>query len=248
MRVPPMIENKVNHSIKGAIIDLLKKEYQFIAGEKIQEMFAQDILKVMDRCWKDPWRMEVGQVLWYGAKKEEKPHYGRGSKNTSLTPVVLTLISSEDLERKQQGYSDREIKEKKMARLFREAFEQGALLTHSDLAFLLHLSTGTVSKQVREYMEKTGEILPSRGIVHDIGRAVTHKKIIIRLYREGYQTPEIARKTSHSEEACDRYIKAYRKVLTLSKKLKPEEISRTLEMSLSLVREYLELSNEKEGE
>ncbi|HEC56472.1 MAG TPA: DUF1670 domain-containing protein [Candidatus Syntrophoarchaeum butanivorans] len=37
---------------------------------------------------------------------------------------------------------------KKIARLFREAYEQNALLTHSDVAFLLHVSTATVSKQV----------------------------------------------------------------------------------------------------
>ena len=76
-----------------------------------------------------------------------------------MTPVVLTLISKDDLEMKKAGYSDREIMETKIARLFKEAYEQGALLTHSDAAYLLHVSTGTVSKQTKAYMEKTGEIL-----------------------------------------------------------------------------------------
>ena len=47
----------------------------------------------------------------------------------------------------------------KMVRLFKEAYDQGALLTHSDAAFLLNVSTGTVSKQMKEYMERTGEIV-----------------------------------------------------------------------------------------
>jgi len=45
--------------------------------------------------------------------------------------------------------------------------------------------------------------------VHDLGRAITHKRIIIRLYLERYLTPEIARRTKHSDETCDRYIRTF---------------------------------------
>jgi histidinol-phosphate/aromatic aminotransferase/cobyric acid decarboxylase-like protein len=60
-------------------------------------------------------------------------------------------------------------------------------------------------------MKRAGEILPTRGIIHDIGRAMTHKGIILNL-QKGYLTPDIARITNHTQEACDRYIKAYKKV------------------------------------
>ena len=243
-RVPSTIQSKVTNSLKGSLLDLIQRDYQFIAGEKIQEMFASDVVNLIDSCYKDPWKMDVGQVVWYGVKVDEKPNYGKNSKNTALTPVILTVVSEQDLEMKNAGYSDREVREGKMVRLFKEAYEQDALLTHSDVAFLLNVSTGTVSKQVREYMERTGEIIPTRGIIHDIGRALTHKRIIIRLYKEGYQTPEIARKTNHTEEACDRYIKAYKKVVKLSKKMGVEEIAQILEMSVSLVKEYVKLMNE----
>lgn len=246
MSVPKMIEAKVTNSLKGSIMELIQRDYQFIAGEKIQDMFAEDLVGMVEKCYRDPWKMDVGQVLWYGAKTSSKPHYGRNSKNTPLTPVVLTLISKEDLEMKKSGFSDREIREKKMVRLFREAYDQEALLTHSDVAFLLHVSTGTVSKQINEYMTENEVVVPTRGVVHDIGRAMTHKKIIVRLYKQGYQTPEIARKTNHTEEACDRYIKAYKKVEKLSQKMRPEEIARTLEMGKALVMEYINIMKEDE--
>jgi hypothetical protein len=51
--------------------------------------------------------LEVGQILWYGAKASEKPNYGKNSKKTPLTPVVLTLISKDDLEMKKACYSDK---------------------------------------------------------------------------------------------------------------------------------------------
>jgi len=31
-----------------------------------------------------------------------------------------------------------------------------------------------MSKQVREYMKRTKEVVPTRGTVHDLGRAITH--------------------------------------------------------------------------
>ena len=158
----------------------------------------------------------------------------------------MTLVSKDDLEMKKTGYSDKEIMETKIARLFKEAYEQGALLTHSDIAYLLHISTGSVSKQAKAYMERTGEILPTRGIIHDIGRAITHKKIILNLYRKGYQTPDIARMTNHTQEACNRYIKAYKKIEKLSRTMKNEEIAQILGMGKSLVEEYLRILNKEE--
>jgi len=246
VKVPSMIETKVNNSLKGPILDLIQRDYQFIAGDKIQEMFANDLLEVVNKSYRDPWKLEVGQILWSGAKASEKPNYGKNSKKTPMTHVVLTLVSGEDLEMRKAGYSDREIMETKIARLFKEAYEQEALLTHSDIAHILHISTGTVSKQTKAYMERTGEILPTRGIIHDIGRAMTHKGIILNLYRKGYQTPDIARMTNHTQEACDRYIKAYKKVEKLSKTMKSEEIAQILGMGKSLVEEYIKILNKEE--
>jgi len=246
VKVPSMIETKVNNSLKGSILELIQRDYQFIAGDKIQEMFANDLLEVINKSYRDPWKLEVGQILWSGAKASEKPNYGKNSKRTAMTHVVLTLVSREDLEMKNAGYSEREVMETKSARLFKEAYEQGALLTHSDIAIILHISTGTVSKQTKAYMERTGEILPTRGIIHDIGRAMTHKRIILNLYRKGYQTPDIARMTSHTQEACDRYIKAYKKVEKLSKTMKSEEIAQILGMGKSLVEEYIRILNREE--
>ena len=248
MKVPAMIENKVVNSLHGSILNLLDSEYQFIVGEKIQNMFASDIVELVQRCYKESWKLDVGQVLWYGAVATEKPHYGKNSKKTPLTPVILTLISKEDLEMKNTGYSDKEILAKKVIRLFKEAYQQNALLTHSDLAFLLHISTGTVSKIVNAYMNETKEIVPTRGIIHDIGRSITHKKIIIELFKRGYQLPEIRNKTHHTEEAADRYIKAFKKVRKLHQKMSIDEISQLLGMGKSLVKEYIALIDDEDGD
>jgi len=60
------------------------------------------------------------------------------------------------------------------------------------------------------------------------------------VFLQNVPTPEIARRTSHSEEACDRYIKAFKKVRKLFEDgVPPENIASDLEMSLSLVKEYI---------
>ena len=94
-KVPSMIESKVANSLKGSLLNLTQR-LQFIAGDRIQEMFADDVLNLVNRCYIDPWKIDIGQVMWYGVKTEDKPGYGKSSKNTSLTPVILTLISEED--------------------------------------------------------------------------------------------------------------------------------------------------------
>jgi hypothetical protein len=74
---------------------------------------------------------------------------------------------------------------------------------------------------------------------------MTHKKVIIGKFLQNIPTPDIARMTQHTEEACDRYIKAFKKVKMLHVKMEPLEIARMLEMSERLVNEYIALIEEQ---
>lgn len=46
------------------------------------------------------------------------------------------------------GFTAREVKERRMIRLFKEGYEQGGVLSNNDIALLLNVSPSTVSKQV----------------------------------------------------------------------------------------------------
>ena len=112
---------------------------------------------------------------------------------------------------------------------------------------LYGISSGTVSKIVREYMIKHETTVPTRGTIHDLGRTLTHKKIIIKLHLKGYQRPEIELRTKHSGKAIDRYIKDFKRVALLHrKKMNEGEISMSLGMSRGLVKEYMEIIKEHE--
>jgi hypothetical protein len=241
-QVPEMIQRKVSDGLHQQIISLLQTQYNFIIGSKVQDMFARDLVNLVDQNYKDPFSITMGQVQWSGVPVEFKASYGRNGRNTPLKPIVLTLFSRKDIDDRLAGYSLREIRERRIIDLFNEAFQQGTVLSSTDLAMLLGVSSGTVAKTVRDYMITHETTVPTRGTIHDLGRALTHKKIIIRLYLQGYQRPEIEQRTRHSGPAIDRYIKDFKRVSLLYRKnMKDHEICMSLGMSQGLVREYIEI-------
>lgn len=246
-QVPMLITRKVSDGLHQQIITLLQTQYNFITGQKVQDMFASDLVKLVDQNYKDPFTITMGQVQWSGVPVEFKASYGRNGKNTPLKPIVLTLFSQKDIDDRLKGSSLPEIRSRRIIDLFNEAYEQGTVLSSTDIAMLLGISSGTVSKTVREYMLAHNTTVPTRGTIHDLGRALTHKKIIIRLYLQGYQQPEIERMTKHTGQAIDRYIKDFKRVsLLYRKKMKIHEISMSLSMSQGLIHEYIEIIKEQE--
>ncbi len=158
-----------------------------------------------------------------------------------VVPVILSVTHEDDKKLRANGYSAKEVRRYRVARLLREAYHQKGVLTQADVAELIGVSAGTIGKDIREYQAEHGVILPYRGTVHDIGPSLTHKKVIIEKFLQNIPTPDIARMTQHTEEACDRYIKSFKKVRMLFGKMKQFEIARTLEMSERLVQEYVRL-------
>ena len=226
----------------NSVKQMLTREYKFLGGDKIQDMFIHDLLIEFDKHHKDGWKLDAGQVVWWAAHKDEVPGKNKTIENTRMVPVVLSIARQEDLKLRLDVFSAREIRKFKVARILREAYEQDGVLNQADVSLLIGVSAGTVGKDIREFQTEQGVVLPYRGTIHDMGPTLTHKKIIIQQFVRNIPTPEIARRTSHSEEACDRYIKGFKKVLKLHGEGMPaENIASDLEMSKSLVQEYVEI-------
>jgi hypothetical protein len=125
-------------------------------------------------------------------------------------------------------------------RLSREAFEQGGLLSQRDIALVTGYSDGAVSDSTVA-LRTRGVFLPLRGYLMDMGSFPTHKAAIIGLYLQGLLTPDIARRTYHSKEAVDRYIRGFERVRLLAAKFAKEELPMLTGMSERLIGEYLSL-------
>lgn len=129
----------------------------------------------------------------------------------------------------------------RLARIARQAYDQGALLSYEDIAMILTTSPATVKRDVY-HLRKEGLFIMTRGAKHDMGPGLSHKTIIIELYLKGYSFTEIERKTNHSETSVKRYLADFIQVATLyQQRFSHNQIRLIAQKSDRLVREYLDL-------
>ncbi len=129
-----------------------------------------------------------------------------------------------------------------VSRLCWQAIRQGCCLTQEDLARLLHCSTSTIKRIVKQYRE-LGQRLPTRGNYCDIGPGISHKTEAIKRYLKGATVSEIAMIMAHHHRSIERYLDDFCMVISghVNDKFSVTRLSRTLRISEKLVREYIDL-------
>ncbi len=235
-------------SLQQHLLYRFLNNYGYDKGEVTAKAIINDIMNVIDSYFlvssnnNDIDYTQYGQLVWMAVPVDEYPKRGKAIANTRLKPIVLSFITDDDISHIAHGFSSTSLRKKRLVRFVDQAFDQGALLTQLDLAALLGVCDAVVSKYVNE-IQDAGTLLPTRGNIHDLSGAITHKREIITLYLQGYLTPDIALKTNHSKEAVDRYIKDYHKVETLWKHdiYDIEQISLLTRLSKKVAQQYVDL-------
>jgi len=155
---------------------------------KSASAIVEDILTLIRGYFKKKDTLESGKLLWLASALDDVPKRGKRIKDTKMVPVVLTLVNDEDVEMLKRGVHKgiiKRIRMARMARMVKEAHQQGGLLTELDLTAILCMHNNYISKSIQAYQKEHGELLPLRGYIHDCGSATTHKVKIISLYRQG---------------------------------------------------------------
>jgi len=164
--------------------------------------------------------------------------------------VQLPLVTKAEIESRMVGGPGRDPKDNRrkefrrdtatLVRLVKSAAEQGGLLTGAELSLLMNRSLAKVHDYTRTYEEETGEALPLKGYVLDMGSSPTHKGIICRKFEEGMSPPDIARATGHTLESVDNYLGTYRRIKVLLRKgFDVETICQVTGKALRTVAQYL---------
>lgn len=157
-----------------------------------------------------------------------------------LVTVVLTLdAGQQDLQVKESG-GIAALRQQRIQRLAHEAYQQGGLLTVEDLANrLLNCGERTLSRDLAA-LRKEGIVLPLRSTVKDMGRSITHRSQIVKLWLEGKEYSEIAKATYHSVDAVANYIEKFKRVIALMKEgYDIKTISFLVKISTTLTEEYI---------
>jgi len=239
-------------NLRQLLLHRFLNHYGYDKGQITAKAIIDDILKLVDDYFlvsdmdEDLHHIHYGQLVWMAVPVDEYPQRGKTIAQTRMKPVVLSFVTDEDISHIAHGFNTATLRKKRIIRWTDEAFQQGALLTQLDLAMLLGICDAVVSKYVNE-IQKSGKILPTRGNIHDLSGAVTHKREIITLYLEGYLTPDIATKTKHSKEAVDRYIRDYHRVELLWTYgiTDLDKICQLARLSKRVVQQYIDLMPEK---
>lgn len=245
--------NKRN--FRSALINLLESEYKILGSRKILSMLAEDIEQLHSEFYPSRNEVGVGDIVFRTTKDDgQRPNYGKKTEDYNSVTVVLPLVTEEDVENriyyrngnKNSNYKHCQKREiQTMIRLLESAKEQGGLLSGAELSVLLNRGLNTIQKYLKAYINETGKIPPLKGYVMDMGSLPTHKAIIISLYEQGMSPADIVLKTSHSQDAVDRYIKQYEQIRKLIKRgLTETEIKDITRRSIKVVREYITLYKE----
>jgi hypothetical protein len=227
---------------KPAIINFFEREFCGMFGPVVRENIADALIELFESLCPESSSLKPGQLIWNALDKHTRADWD----NRRYKPVILSLVTDEDVSMFEKGNSIVPIRQNVMARMIREAFQQGAVLSTRDLSLLL-VSDGAYLSQLRiAYENKYQTILPHCGVIHDMGTTITHKRVIVYKHIVEKKDPSvIARETNHSQVAVDKYLKDYHRVKTLADDNRDIDfIHHTTNIARAVIIQYLQIIND----
>ena len=208
----------------------------------IADLLIDRFLAIVDEFSTAPGQLQPYQTMVIGVDKREKFGYGTCIANVKLKPAIVSLITPQEIQELAQGTPLRELQPRMMARIFKEAYAQGSVLTLSIVGLLFGLSSATISGWIKQYRQShPDEVLPYAGVVFDLGRAQTHKGAVLMLHYQGLLTLQIARRTNHDPQRVDKYLKDHFRIVAAHNAGHSfDEICLLTALSPNLVREHLD--------
>lgn len=236
----------LDKTLENAVAACISREFPRLGGPRIRELCARLLLDVVDAHRPPRERVAHGQVVWMAVPLDQPPHRYQRIADLPLVPVVLDLSTPDDVQRRLDRKHPQEQLRAKAVRLCEQAHAQGGLLSNCDLAELLAQHDSRIAHVLAEHERTSGQLVPRRATLHDVGTALTHKRIICyKRYAEGKEPHLVARETWHTLEAVDRYLSQYDRVRCCRQQgLTPEQTAHLLTCSVSLVQEYLRIDDE----
>jgi hypothetical protein len=221
------------------------------AGAKCAPFVSQAILQTAKEVFPlDPQQIEsqlgLGQIKLLVVAAHEPA--GKALDDCQKVTVRLTLDASQD---DFQVRVDRGVIGLRRARLLRlasEAREQGGLLSHEDLGFrLLNCGLRTIVRDIK-VLRRAGVEVPTRGQQHDIGPGQTHRAQAVRLFLQGLEPNEVARRLYHTLGSIENYLTTFARVVFLVRKgYGDDEIAFIIQRTSVLVAAYRQLLTDFQG-
>jgi hypothetical protein len=231
------LKRVVSKTARSAIVQRLTSDFNLtpIIAEAFYEQFS--------RYYEEHTNISLssGEIAYEAIAGDEPP--GKHIRLARKITVRLRLIDfNADLE-VLANFGLAGLRRHRLARITKQAYDQGALLSYEDIAMILSTSPATVKRDARA-LRQQGKFVMTRGVKQDMGPGLSHKTIICDLYFKGYTFSEIELQTNHSETSVKRYLADFIQIASLQMQhFSLQQVRLIARKSERLVREYLQLYN-----
>ncbi len=228
--------------LKPAIVNFFEREFCGMFGPVVRKNIADALIDLFNSVCPESSRLKPGQITWNALDKRTRAD----SEKRRYKPVILSLVTDDDVTMFEKGSSVTTIRKNVIARMIREAYEQEAVLSTRDLSLLLVSDSSYFSQLRIQYENEHQTILPHTGAIHDMGTTLTHKRIIIYKYVVEKKDPSVvAKETNHSQLAVDKYIKDFNRIKTLVNDNKDIDfVHHTTNIARPVIKQYIQIIND----
>jgi hypothetical protein len=182
-------------------------------------------------------QLGLGQIRLLVVAAEEPP--GKALEECQKVSTLLTLDAGQVDYQVRLAHGVEGLRRSRILRVTAEAREQGGLLSYEDLAFrLFNCGVRTIVRDVAALRRREIEV-PTHGQQQDIGPGQTHRVQAVRLYLQGQESNEIARRLYHTLGSIENYVTTFARVaLLVYKGYGDDEIAFVMRRSTPLVAAY----------
>jgi len=225
--------------LEPALDNFFKREFPKLLGPILRRKLVEELIKLLQALLPLKAHLKPGQIVWNAVCAKTRAD----SPNVRYVPVTLTMIDEQDIQQLADGVPMPVIIKQGIARITKEAYAQGALLSMRDIGLLSWRQGTTISAYRKSYEKEHNVSLPHTGSLQDMGSCVSHKSIIIKKITIDKKDPlVVATETNHSIGAVDRYIKDFNRVRVCYQDGKDEQfISLATGLNKFVVKEYVKL-------
>jgi hypothetical protein len=197
--------------LKPMIVNFLVHELRYL-GPITAANVADELICIFEENVPQTDKLKHGQMLWNALDKNTRGD----SIKRKYKSVILSVVTDEDVTLFEQGKPINDIRKQVIARIMKEAYQQGGILSTRDVGLILSKDSAGISQARIQYETEKQTVLPHPGVLHDMGSTITHKRMIVYKYViEKKATNIIALETNHSQRAVDHYIRDYNRIKIL---------------------------------
>jgi hypothetical protein len=233
----PLCEKTLHSALKKELMTNFGFENMAVISDILIERF----LNIIKEFTAEKERLQPYQTMVIGIDKHEKFGYGTSIADVKLKPAIITIMTPEEMMQLADGKPIRELRPMVVARILKESYSQGSVLSLSTMSVLLGVGHTTIGSAIKKYYkEHPGEVLPYAGTIFDMGRTLTHKDVALDCMYQGMLTQEIARRINHYPERVDKYLDDHKRIIEAYEAgYSVEKICFLTGLSTSLVKEHI---------